>query len=543
MRGGIGLNRRSVCGGIGLVVLGAAWPVHGANLLVNPGFEAPAAPPAVNSDVSGWTFVFDAQREHFVNHTPGGTFGIWGKTFQPAGGGIFQNVGITAGANYSLTSQIYFESAYPTTSATTQLQLTWMDAGNNPVGSAAVLNIAPASVTTTGAWTPFTLNGTAPAGASQVQVFLGWNGGGTVTGAQSIFFDDADLEGPGTVPNTSTWVVNGSGDWNLSGNWANGTVPNGVGAEADFFNAITASHTVYSDIPVTVGTLNFNNARTYVLGGAGTLTLQASSGNALVIVQQGTQKINLPTIVASNTVLSVAPGATLVVADPLTLNAGKTLTQTGGGTVTYQSIINVLGGAAIAFGNSAHAHELNISAAGTASVGGAGSVLTVDTLSNAGTVDVRNNALVVSYGTGPNPAATLRAQLRSGAHGGLWDGTGVNSSFAAADARRATTLGFADNGSAFTVMYTWYGDANLDGIVNGADRSMMSLAGTTWSTGDFNNDGVVNGDDFMLFSLGATYGTVNISTLAPEPGIGLAMAGGLLLARLRRSRNRGTAQT
>src|SRR5206468_12667162 len=98
------------------------------------------------------------------------------------------------------------------------------------------------------------------------------------------------------------------------------------------------------------------------------------------IVQAGTQKLNLPTVIASNTVLNVASGANLIVADPLTINSGKTVTQTGAGTVTYQSIVNVLGGAGIAFGNSTHAHELDISATGTASIGGSSTVLTVDTL-------------------------------------------------------------------------------------------------------------------------------------------------------------------
>jgi hypothetical protein len=144
-------------------------------------------------------------------------------------------------------------------------------------------------------------------------------------------------------PAASVWIPTGSGDWNLGGNWANGIVPNGVGAAAVFGGAIAAGRTVFSDAPVTVGTLTFDNESTYVLTGAGTLTLQAVAGAASqVVVRAGTQKINLPTVVATDTVFNVSPGATLVIADVLTIAAGKTLTETGGGTVIYQSTVTRL---------------------------------------------------------------------------------------------------------------------------------------------------------------------------------------------------------
>jgi len=64
------------------------------------------------------------------------------------------------------------------------------------------------------------------------------------------------------------WVSSGSGDWNAAGNWG-GLVPNGIGTEADLFGAINSPQTVYTNIPVTVGTLHFNNASTYVVTGGG----------------------------------------------------------------------------------------------------------------------------------------------------------------------------------------------------------------------------------------------------------------------------------
>ena len=48
--------------------------------------------------------------------------------------------------------------------------------------------------------------------------------------------------------------------------------------------------------------------------------------------------------------------------------------------------------------------------------------------------------------------------------------------------------------------YTFAGDANLDGIVNGTDFTLLAgnfnLSNRYWSQGDFNYDGKVNGLDF-----------------------------------------------
>src|SRR5205814_10645390 len=145
--------------------------------------------------------------------------------------------------------------------------------------------------------------------------------------------------------------------------WDIGAIPNNIDSLANLGSIIQANSTVFSDLAITLGTLKYDNSHMYVVAGAGTLTMQVSSGSAQIIVAQaGTQKLNIPTIIASNTVLNVASGGNLIVADPVTINSGKTLTQTGAGTVTYQSIVNVLGGAGIAFANSTHAHELDIAA-------------------------------------------------------------------------------------------------------------------------------------------------------------------------------------
>jgi hypothetical protein len=167
---------------------------------------------------------------------------------------------------------------------------------------------------------------------------------------------------------TSQWSNNGSGNFNVGTNWNSGA-PTGVGAEAEFLGAITSNQVVYTDVPITLGTVVFNNSvASYALTGAvgASLTLQTATGSALVDVQAGTHEINLPLIVASNTTLETDTStASLVIANPVTINSGVSVTQTGSGTVTYQSIITVDSAGSIAFADSTHAHELSLATAKT----------------------------------------------------------------------------------------------------------------------------------------------------------------------------------
>jgi hypothetical protein len=239
------LRSRSLrSGAVALAALATVYPTYAANLLVNPGFESPTdLTSSESTNINGWTVSGTGRRAVFQNHTPGGRWGFWARTFED-NGGVTQNVaGIVAGSTYTFSSQLYFETNFNQTTATVLGQLTWLDNSNNQVGSPSSFQVPFNSNPPTNAWTPFSISPTAPAGATQVRVFLGWLNGGGSGPSLSAFIDDADLEGTGTPP-TSTWITNGAGDWNNADNWANVQVPNGIGAEADFFGAITAPHTV-----------------------------------------------------------------------------------------------------------------------------------------------------------------------------------------------------------------------------------------------------------------------------------------------------------
>jgi uncharacterized delta-60 repeat protein len=141
-----------------------------------------------------------------------------------------------------------------------------------------------------------------------------------------------------------------------------------------------------------------------------------------------------------------------------------------------------------------------------------------------GSLDLTGNDLVVHDGN----LAQLTNQLASGygTPATYWKGKGISSSTAAGDPTFLTTLGVElnNNGNGqplfgsgaplgtfdgqspsvtdVLIKYTYYGDANLDGKVDGTDYADVDNGFlnhlTGWSNGDFNYDGTVDGSDYTL---------------------------------------------
>jgi hypothetical protein len=147
---------------------------------------------------------------------------------------------------------------------------------------------------------------------------------------------------------------------------------------------------------------------------------------------------------------------------------------------------------------------------------GGGNTLVIDllTLVGTGSLDVTDNALIFTNSTVP----AVQALLATGFNLGAWNGTGINSSTAAADPVGNTALGFADNavlqlatfggvpgliGTEVLVKYTYYGDSDLNGKVTLDDFSLFlegyQNVGTTWLTGDYDFNGSVDLNDFSTF--------------------------------------------
>ena len=123
----------------------------------------------------------------------------------------------------------------------------------------------------------------------------------------------------------------------------------------------------------------------------------------------------------------------------------------------------------------------------------------------------------------------------------IWDGPGINSSTARDEPNGVTGLGFAVfeelgietptflgvnvgdfDSNDIVVKYTYYGDANLNGVVNGEDFQQF-LGGfghpevtQTWLNGDFDYNGVVNGEDFGAFLYGFQNQQGPLSASQPE---------------------------
>jgi fibronectin-binding autotransporter adhesin len=221
-----------------------------------------------------------------------------------------------------------------------------------------------------------------------------------------------------------------------------------------------------------------------------TPTSLTNTGNAVTVMQTSSPSVlNLPasgtSTFASVPSLTITPGATLK------------LTSVGGSGTNFHSVLST--------------STLNL---------GSGSVAT-------GTLDIGKNDLDL-----PNTdVGTVTGYVRSGfnyAHGGAWNGPGITSGGAAANTAHLTAVGAISNngngngplyGSGTTlglfdgsnpgpfdvlVKYTYFGDANLDGKVDGSDYSLIdagygskgSLTG--WYNGDFNYDGVIDGSDYAL---------------------------------------------
>jgi len=169
------------------------------------------------------------------------------------------------------------------------------------------------------------------------------------------------------------------------------------------------------------------------------------------------------------------------------------------------------------------------------------------------TLDIGNNAMIVRAASGITVNQVGQA-IAAASDFGSFDLPGITSSAAANDPSFATTVGWLDNSQTaygdFTkgvasfdngnldgfsadilIKYTYYGDANLDGIVDGQDIALLkqglsSPSNQTWLFGDFNADGVVDGTDISLLKQGlsAYNGSGSLGELVQSSGSGSSSA-------------------
>jgi subtilisin-like proprotein convertase family protein len=163
---------------------------------------------------------------------------------------------------------------------------------------------------------------------------------------------------------------------------------------------------------------------------------------------------------------------------------------------------------------------------------GGASLITALTIAPGATLDIGNDALVVDY-SGASPATAIRERIVSGRGatglGASWTGKGITSSAVAAANLldpESRSIAFAENAAlplgayttfrgqpvdntAVLIAFTRTADANLDGLVNDDDVTILgasyapAASNTLWALGDFDYNGLVDDDDVTL--LGAFY--------------------------------------
>jgi len=374
---------------------------------------------------------------------------------------------------------------------------------------------------------------------------------------------------PGTL---ASWSSPSGGNWNTPASWSPATVPTSTSDAT--FNLSSPNYTVNlpsaevaQDLYVQNDnvTLNLNTSGSS-LAIAGTLGVgMSSSGGPLF---KGILSLNHSSGVNSGNI-----------------SAGAVCVGTNGGTGTLTVCTGI-----------------NLRVSGQVSVG-AGSTLTikpggrlfVQSLSIAGSLGAWTGKMDIGTSELDLTGTTLQTvtdQVTQGYNigGPAWQGSeGITSSAAASNSSHLTAVGVISNdvggGQLFgsgtplglfdginpglndiLVKYTYYGDANLDGKVDGSDYSLIDntyanesfidgiafnpISG--WYNGDFNYDGIVDGSDYALMdnafnrqgaslaaSVQLTPTAAITDTEVPEPDGGLAalvaVAALLLHARPARS--------
>ncbi len=249
--------------------------------------------------------------------------------------------------------------------------------------------------------------------------------------------------------------------------------------------------------PIPTGGVSDTGGTLLVLGSAANDTITFNTNS----ITFGTRQINFSNV--SN--LSVDPRGGN---DTLTINAGAVTlppTTPGSGILVRRfANLSVAAGASLTVASpGAHTDRTVLVAANLS-------------INPSAKLDLGSNDLIVQNGN----LALLTTLLAGGFNTGQWNGNGIASSAAQNDSTHMTALGVLFNGSSLglpiyttfdgvavtktdvLIKFTYYGDADLSGTINGDDYSQTDNGFnehlTDWQNGDFMYTGSVNGSDYTV---------------------------------------------
>jgi hypothetical protein len=330
--------------------------------------------------------------------------------------------------------------------------------------------------------------------------------------------------------------------------------------------------------------------------------LNNGAASASVSVPQGSHTINVQIGLLSDATFDIA--GTLTLNTGMANSSGKDITKTGNGTLAINgtqfhsagAVLNANGGtttilsnangnltvnvnATTNFAATQNLAALNVASGKTATLTQNGNkVINTATLSiSAGKLNLGNNDMVVragALGSWNGSAYTgITGLVQSGLGNGSWNGNGLVTTMSDATTSVRTTLAVVQAsdalgitpaqsamwsgqlvaGGAILVMYSWGGDADVNGVLNGDDYfhidSNVLNSGSVFGyhNGDFNLDGEINGDDYFIIDSNFSFaqnappmmgsGAAIISV--PEPGALMFLSAGVILARRRRQKMSG----
>ncbi|HYO08383.1 MAG TPA: endonuclease [Tepidisphaeraceae bacterium] len=329
-------------------------------------------------------------------------------------------------------------------------------------------------------------------------------------------------------------------------------IPGGVARPS--LTVVTTGATITEGSFSTTGFINLLPGETFNTG-------PASIGAGATLTKTGPGALNFT---GSQ---SHGPSSSLVVSQ-----GAVTLDSDAGAPSTANLAIAVNAGGSAMFNHTQHLRGLSV--AGGQAVVSTGANKVIDTASLAvtagGALDLGDNKMIVrngDAGTWSNSAYTgisrLVANGRAGGSGIITtmpDAAGpaaraavgvalASSALGIAPAATATWAGEVISGSDVLLMYTWGGDADLNGRVDGDDYfridSHAGQVGAGWVNGDFNYSGSINGDDYFIIDSNvgrarAALTEVAVSaggmTAVPEPASAALLAVGALGLLQRRRR-------